>query len=191
MVGLHGTAIIPPDQQPIVQTADERRRRGEADRYELELVHQDGRRISVLMSGSPCFDAEGHFAGTMAVFTDIAERKWAEEALGESEQKYRFITEKMTDAVWLMDMEFKPTFINPSVTRMLGYTLEELQVLSLNELLTPGSFELTMKTVTTELTAERLAPRPYERSVTVELEFHRKDGTPLCIESTITLLRDS
>jgi two-component system cell cycle sensor histidine kinase/response regulator CckA len=127
----------------------------------------------------------------VSLVRDMTERKQAEEALAESERKYRFITEKMTDAVWLMDMAFKPTFISPSVTRITGYTLEELQALSLNDLLTPASFESVMKTVATELAPERLAPRPYERSVTVELEFRRKDGSPLCIESTITLLRDS
>jgi PAS domain S-box-containing protein len=118
-------------------------------------------------------------------------RKQAEEALRESEQKYRFITEKMADAVWLMDMDFKPTFISPSVTRLFGYTLEELRMLSLDELLTPESFEFAMKTVATELSPERLAPKPRERSVTVELEFRRKDGSSSWSESTITLLRDS
>jgi two-component system cell cycle sensor histidine kinase/response regulator CckA len=127
----------------------------------------------------------------LSVVRDITQRKQAEEALRESEQKYRFITEKMADAVWLMDMDFKPTFISPSVTRILGYTPEEIQVLSLNEVLTPESLEFAMKTIATELSPERLAPRPCERSVTVELEFRRKDGSPRCIESTITLLRDS
>jgi two-component system cell cycle sensor histidine kinase/response regulator CckA len=136
-------------------------------------------------------DKQGRTIRTYGVNQDITERKQAEEALGESEQKYRFITEKMTDAVWLMDLEFKPTFISPSVTRILGYTMEELKALPVNELLTPGSFELAMKTVATELAPERLAPKLNERSVTVELEFNRKDGSPICIESTITLLRDS
>jgi two-component system cell cycle sensor histidine kinase/response regulator CckA len=127
----------------------------------------------------------------LSVVRDITQRKQAEEALRESEQKYRFITEKMADAVWLMDMDFKPTFISPSVTRIFGYTLEELRTLPLDELLSPESLEFAMKTMTTELSAERLAPRPHERSVTVELEFRRKDGSLSWSESTITLLTDS
>jgi two-component system cell cycle sensor histidine kinase/response regulator CckA len=127
----------------------------------------------------------------VSVVRDITQRKQAEEALRESEQKYRFITEKMADAVWLMDMDFKPTFISPSVTRMYGYTLEELRALSLDGLLTPESFESAMKTMALELSPERLAPRPDERSVTVELEICRKDGSSSWSESTLTLLRDS
>ncbi len=80
MVGLHWTAIVPPDQQPIVEAADERRMRGEADRYELELVRRDGRAVSVLVSASPGFE-EDRFAGILTVFTNITDRKRAEQLL--------------------------------------------------------------------------------------------------------------
>jgi len=74
LVGQHWTAIIPSDHHPIVEAANERRLRGESDKYELELMHKDGRRIPVLVSGSPRFDADaGRFAGTMDVFTDITQ----------------------------------------------------------------------------------------------------------------------
>jgi PAS domain S-box-containing protein/putative nucleotidyltransferase with HDIG domain len=80
LLGQHWTAIIPPDQHPIVQAADERRARGETDRYELQLIRKDGTRVPVLVSGSPRFE-EGRFAGTLAVFTDITERKRTERLL--------------------------------------------------------------------------------------------------------------
>ncbi len=74
LVGQRWTAIIPSDYLPIVEAANQSRVRGESDKYELELMHKDGRRIPVLVSGSPRFDADtGHFAGTMAVFTDITQ----------------------------------------------------------------------------------------------------------------------
>jgi PAS domain S-box-containing protein len=80
LVGRHWTDVIPPDQQPTVRAADERRMRGQADRYELELVRKDGTRFPVLVSGSPRFDTEeGRFAGTLAVFTDLSELKRLEE----------------------------------------------------------------------------------------------------------------
>ena len=74
LVGQRWRAIIPFDHHPIVEVADERRVRGESDRYELELVHKEGRRIPVLVSDSPRFDADtGRFAGTIAVFADISQ----------------------------------------------------------------------------------------------------------------------
>ena len=81
LTGLHRDAIIPPDQRPVVQAAVRRRRRGLSDRYELELLRKDGRRLPALVSGVPRFDETGRFVGTLAVFTDISERKQAEEAL--------------------------------------------------------------------------------------------------------------
>jgi PAS domain S-box-containing protein len=79
LLGKHWTTIVPLDQRPIVRAANERRSKGKTDRYEIELVDKNGRRIPVLASGSPRFHAD-HFEGTLSVFTDITERKRAEEA---------------------------------------------------------------------------------------------------------------
>jgi PAS domain S-box-containing protein len=82
LVGKIWTLVVPPDQQPIVQVADRRRLQGESDRYEVELVHRDGTRLPVLISGSPLYGTHnGQFAGTLAVFTDISERVRAEARL--------------------------------------------------------------------------------------------------------------
>jgi len=80
LLGQHWTILVPPDQQAIVQGADERRKRGESGRYELQLIHKDGTQVPVLVSGSPWFE-EGRFAGTLAVLTDITMRKQMEETL--------------------------------------------------------------------------------------------------------------
>ncbi len=81
LTGLHRYTVIPPDQRPIAQAASRRRKRGLSDQYELELLRKDGRRVPVLVSGVPRFDEAGRFVGSLAVFTDISERKRAEEAL--------------------------------------------------------------------------------------------------------------
>jgi len=88
LVGQHWTAVVPPDQQSIVRAANERRVRGQADRYELELVRKDGTRLAALVGGSPRFE-DGRFVGTMAVFADITERKRAEEELQQSYARLR------------------------------------------------------------------------------------------------------
>ncbi|MBN2117045.1 MAG: PAS domain S-box protein [Anaerolineales bacterium] len=121
LVGLNWMSITPSDQQPIVQAADERRMRGEADRYELELFHKDGGRITVIFAGSPHFDREGRFAGTIGVFTDITERKQAEEALRESEKRYRSLFERMLDGVYRSTHEGRFVNINPAMVKMFGY----------------------------------------------------------------------
>ncbi len=78
LVGLHSTAVVPPDQRPVVEAANERRRQGLVDRYELVVMRPDGTRLPILVSGSPLVEG-GRFSGTIAVFSDISERKRADQ----------------------------------------------------------------------------------------------------------------
>ncbi|MFQ5811783.1 MAG: HD domain-containing phosphohydrolase [Anaerolineae bacterium] len=98
LLGQHWTAIVPPDQHPSVQAADERRMRGEADRYELQLIRKDNTRVPVLVSGSPRAE-EGRFAGTLSVFTDITEHKQVEEELQQSFERLRRTFDETVNAL--------------------------------------------------------------------------------------------
>ncbi|MCX5822015.1 MAG: GAF domain-containing protein, partial [Deltaproteobacteria bacterium] len=59
------------------------------------------------------------------VMAGIIERKRAEEALRESEEKYRWMLDNMTDVITVMDMNLRFTYVSPSIMRMRGYTAEE------------------------------------------------------------------
>ncbi len=98
LLGQHWTVIVPADQHPSVQAADNRRKRGETDRYELELIRKDSTRVPVLLSGSPRVK-DGRFAGTLAVFTDITELRQVEEELQQSLEKLRRTFDEVTHAL--------------------------------------------------------------------------------------------
>ena len=57
---------------------------------------------------------------------DVSARKAAETALTNSEKKYRRLVELAQEGIWALDKQANTTFANPSMARMLGYTLDEM-----------------------------------------------------------------
>ncbi|MBP7738500.1 MAG: PAS domain S-box protein [Spirochaetes bacterium] len=121
---------------------------------------------------------------------EIVERKRADDRLRESEEKYRLITENMDDTIWLMDMNLQTTFISPSVSRKRGFTLEELQSLTIDKHLTPASLEAALAVIAREMTPEMLGDPNYTITVAMELEFYCKDGSTFWSDNTMSVIRD-
>ena len=134
LLGQHWTVIIPLDQHPSVQAADERRMHGEADCYELQLIRKDGDRVPVLVSGSPQ-TKEGRFAGTLAVFTDITEYKQVEEELQRSCKRLRKTFDEMAHALasairtrnpYTADHQRRVTQLATAIAREMGLSEEQI-----------------------------------------------------------------
>jgi PAS domain S-box-containing protein len=130
------------------------------------------------------------FIMLLGAVTAYAYRQRAEAVLRESEQRYRIITENMGDMVWFMDMDFKVTYISPSMFRARGFTLTEFETLPLEKNLSPASMQVVARVLAEELTPERLAQKDLKIERVLELELCRKDGSSFWSEETITLIRD-
>ena len=106
----------------------------------------------------------------------------AEEASIESEKRYRLIVENVTDIIWILDMEMKFTYISPSVTQIRGYSVEEAMAQSVEEAMTPASFESAMETIAEELDLHNKRERDPARSRKMEAELTCKDGATVWTE---------
>ena len=78
-----------------------------------------------LTTKGPYLDSEGKIAGILGISRDITDRKLAEEAIRQSQQKLRMHFEKTPLAVVEWDLDFRVAAWNPSAERIFGYTREE------------------------------------------------------------------
>ena len=86
-----------------------RREMGISEQHDFRLTRKDGSDLWTAMSTSTAFDADGRYEGALAMVTDITERRRAEEALRESEERFRSLTMLSSDWYWEHDEEFRLT----------------------------------------------------------------------------------
>ena len=86
-----------------------RREQGISEQHDFRLTRKDGADLWTAMSTSAAFDDAGRYAGALAMVTDITERRRAEEALRESEERFRSLTMLSSDWYWEQDAEFRLT----------------------------------------------------------------------------------
>jgi len=108
--------------------------------------------------------------------------------LRKSERRYRLLAENATDLIFTMNLEFGITYCSPSVTRIRGYTVEEMMSLDPVDNIAPSFLEKVMKVLNDELSMDRDADPTRVR--TLELELTNKDGTTAWHEMSLTFLRD-
>jgi PAS domain S-box-containing protein len=142
--------------------------------------HKDGRLLVFETSGAPFFNVEGQFMGYRGVDRDITERKRAEEALRESEDRYRSLYENSEGAILLTAPDGSILKANPAACRMFGRTEAEIIQVGRNGVV--------------DQTDPRLLDALEERKRTgrfrAELTFRRGDGQSFPAEVTSAVFRD-
>jgi two-component system sensor histidine kinase/response regulator len=96
--------------------------------YEIDvrIMRPNGEIRYVEGRGEAIVEDSGQVSRILGTVLDITERKLAQAALTESEQKYRNIVETSQDWIWSVDMEGCFTFVNSAVQRILGYEPSEI-----------------------------------------------------------------
>jgi diguanylate cyclase (GGDEF)-like protein/PAS domain S-box-containing protein len=122
LVGRHWTLIVPEEQTEKVSRETTKRPRGIESQYETVLKGANGTEIPVIASARPLFK-DNRFMGVLTAFTDISDRRKVEQALTQSEAKFRSLVENINVGVYRVNNSPQGKFIhaNTAIVEMFGY----------------------------------------------------------------------
>jgi PAS domain S-box-containing protein len=122
---------------------------------------------------------------------EISERKRIERALRDSEETFRFLTENVIDIVWIVDRDFRTTYVSPSIEEVLGFTPEERKRQTVEEMITPESLHRVQEKFLEELSRDEKGADDPDRSIIIDVEHYHKNGSTVWTENSVKAIRDS
>ncbi len=157
-------------------------RHGRMEQFDRRLRRSDGSEIWVLTCCNLLDDAEGGTGGTLSMMTDITERKRAEYALRQSEERFRNLFETVPEGLYQSTPDGRILAANPMLLEMLGLAGES----NLNNINIANDFYVDPQT----------RPRLLERLEheggfqNVEYELRRRDGQIISVLENARVVRN-
>jgi PAS domain S-box-containing protein len=181
-IGTKDTILL--EDLAIVEGDISRRMKGESVPGHLEFrivtKSQEIKNVEVF-GASTIYQGRPAIIGTLL---DVTERKRTEEALCQSEEKYRTILENIEDGYYEVDLAGNLTFFNDSLCRILGYPKEELMGMNNQQYADKENAKKMLE-------GFNQVYRTGESGRECDYEIIRKDGTKRYIEASISLQKDS
>lgn len=173
------SALVHPEDWPIINASLDPHLRGETPHYKCEhrMRHNKGHWVWILDRGKVVErDARGNPVRAVGTHMDISDRKRAEQALAESEERLRILFDIFPDGILIIDPETAlPTTFNPLAHQQLGYAAEEFSRMRISD------YEALEDAGATAARIQRIIEQGREDFETLH---RRKDGSLMPVQVT-------
>lgn len=151
----------------------------------VEHIHydKDGNLRNIEVHGYPIIDTKGNVIRMIEYSLDITERKQMEEALRESEEKFRTFMESASDLMLIADKDGNITYVNESMAGTLRYSKEELIGMRITQILTKEALEKDFKPNWDKFITSG--------EISLDTTFATKDGKEIYGEQKVVAIYDS
>lgn len=155
-----------------------------ANALDWVMFHKDGRTVVGEGSVHLVHDSDGRPSGFRGFIRDVTERRQTEEALRESEARYRGIIESIQDAYYEVDLRGNLVLLNGAFCRMIGYAPEEVKGRNNRDFMSDKAANRVF----------RIFNQVYRTGTPAEgfdWEMLRKDGSTVMGEGSVQLVRNA
>lgn len=150
--------------------------------YESMAVRKDNTVFPIEVQLS-VYQNENTNVGILTNIRDISERRLAEQALIENEERYRIITENMADVILVIDAStMRLIYISPSIENLTGYSVLEMMKMPLSNVLTPRSSNYARRAFPLRIKRLNTQKKNRDDIYVDEIEQYKKDGTTIWTE---------
>jgi diguanylate cyclase (GGDEF)-like protein/PAS domain S-box-containing protein len=185
-VGSDSFSEIHPDDRERIKAAFRKTvATGIGERAEFRFLLKDGSVRHIESEGNIVRDSDGKVSKVIVVSRDMTDRKLAEEALLESEQRFRAIFENAAIGIARISLSGHFLQVNQVYCNIVGYSQEEVlsQQFSFQQITAPEDRETCLAWIRKLLDGE-------SGSFTMEKRYIRKDGSVVWVNISASLLRD-
>lgn len=144
----------------------------------VQLARKDGKmeKLFVNFVYHPLKDSEGNVEGIFVHAVDVTEQVLTRKKIEESEEKFRTLIEKSTDAIQMVTPKGQISYTSESIKNVLGFTPEELQGKDVTPYLHPEDLPYFMSKV------QELLKHP-QKPITIQYRVRHKDGSWAWLET--------